>query len=129
MMWSKYKKYPNKNISSISLKFLLFFFQKLGIRNMTVVDFSCGMVESKKDENRKQGWTDSSSASDRSASSSKKSSPLAEIGLHLKDAGVEEVEAKVAHGKSRRQRRTKGHTKRRSNREKNKIEEKQEEDE
>jgi hypothetical protein len=119
MMWSKYKKYPNKNISSISLKFILFFFQKLGIRNMTVVDFSCGVVESNKDENRKQGWTDSSSASSRSAvssrsaSSSKRSSPLAEIGLHLKDAGVEEVEAKVAHGKSRRQRRTKGHTKRR----------------
>jgi hypothetical protein len=102
MMWSKYKKYPNKNISSISLKFILFFFQKLGIRNMTVVDFSCGVVESNKDKIRKQGWTDSSSASSRSAKSSLMSSnsSLDQPNIVLKDAGVEE-----ARGKSKRRRR------------------------
>ena len=124
LMSSVYKQYPQKNISSISLKFLLFFFEKIGIRNLNIVDFSCGGVDENKIENRKQGWTDSSSASPRSspssnsksasskassksnsksAASSKKSSPLAEIGMLLKDAAVEEKdEGKGRHGKSRR---------------------------
>jgi hypothetical protein len=50
------------------------------------------------DENRKQGWTDSSSASSRS----NKSSSL-EIGSQLKQG---EDETKLAHGKTRRRRRS-----------------------
>ena len=98
LMSSAFKKFPNKNITSISLKFLLFFFEKIGIRNITVVDFSCGVVNMNQDENLKQGWTDSSSASSRS----NKSSSL-EIGLQLKEG---EDETKLAHGKTRRRRRS-----------------------
>ena len=102
LMSSAFKKFPNKNITSISLKFLLFFFEKIGIRNITVIDFSCGVVSMNRDENQKQGWTDSSSASSRSASRSNKSSSL-EIGSQLKEG---EDETKLAHGKTRRRRRS-----------------------
>ena len=98
LMSSAFKKFPNKNITSISLKFLLFFFEKIGIRNITVIDFSCGVVSMNRDENQKQGWTDSSSASSRS----NKSSSL-EIGSQLKEG---EDETKLAHGKTRRRRRS-----------------------
>jgi hypothetical protein len=89
LMPSAYNKVPSKNITSISLKFLLFFFGKIGIRNITVVDFTCGVVKMNRDENRKQGWTVSSSASDSSL----------KIGLKLK-----EDETKIAYGKTRRRR-------------------------
>ena len=100
-----YNKFPNKNITSISLKFLLFFFEKIGIRNITVIDFSCGVVGMNRDENLKQGWTDSSSASSRS----NKSSSL-EIEPQLKEG---EDETRLAHGKTQRRRTKKRQTNKR----------------
>jgi len=100
-----YNKFPNKNITSISLKFLLFFFEKIGIRNITVIDFSCGVVGMNRDENLKQGWADSSSASSRS----NKSSSL-EIEPQLKEG---EDETRLAHGKTQRRRTKKRQTKKR----------------
>ena len=57
-MSSTFNPKPQKNITSISLKFLLFFFKKIGIHKITVIDFSCGVVDDYYlDENREQGWT------------------------------------------------------------------------
>jgi len=110
LMSSTFKKFPNKNITSISLKFLLFFFEKIGIRNITVIDFSCGAVNTNQADNLKQGWTDSSSAS----SMSNKSSSL-EIGLQLKEG---EDETKLARGITKKRQTKKKQTKKKQTKKK-----------
>ena len=96
-----------KNITSVSLKFLLFFFEYIGIRNITVVDFSCGGVDCNIDENREQGGT-------------APNSPTLEdqdLGAVLKDPGV----AEEARGKKRTRKYKKKTLKKRSRKYKKKT--------